>query len=287
MLNDSGQVIGVVSSRVEESQGRQVSGIGLAIPINRAIEGLQAQFVPALGQTVLELTTNPSRPRSTSKRPRKPLTQRTPGCRPRQPWSSRSNGNGRKQRHTPGAWKQLALLTCRHQPRSPTPTPHPSTYCRDWEDMVLAWIHQGNNYHRNSIFAYQAAYSNGRIRHSQSLPPEHEQLTLADADKLCVTGFPKGRIYNSNLGRHEEIFGTGRGELLPGTYKYWSSNDDDRVEAGGPVLYGGNFVNNIGERLGPDVSCGLVINKDEANESWVDMITDNLSSSRSSLTTAG
>ena len=81
--------------------------------------------------------------------------------------------------------------------------------------MVLAWIHQGNNYHGNSIFAYQAAYSNGRIRHSQSLPPEHEQLTIADADKLCITGFPKGRIYNSNLGRHEEIFGTGRGELLP------------------------------------------------------------------------
>ena len=57
------------------------------------------------------------------------------------------------------------------------------------------------------------------------------------------------------------------GSCCPGTYKYWSSNDDDRVEAGGPVLYGGNFVNNIGERLGPDVSCGLVINKDEANES--------------------
>ena len=154
----------------------------------------------------------------------------------------------------------------------PTPTPHSSTYCRDWEDMVLAWIHQGNNYHGSSIFAYQAAYSDGRIRHSQSLPPEHEQLTLADADKLCITGFPKGRVYNSNLSRHWEIIGIGRGELLPGTYKYWSSNGDDRVEPGGPVLYGGNFVNNVGETVGPDVSCGLVVNRDEANESWVDMI---------------
>ena len=40
MLNESGQAIGVVFSRVEESQGRQVSGIGFAIPINQALEGL-------------------------------------------------------------------------------------------------------------------------------------------------------------------------------------------------------------------------------------------------------
>ena len=240
----------------------QVSGIGLAIPINRAIEGLQAQFVPALGQTVLASTKIPIPPTFDLQATKEAIDAANARLQTKTAVEQQID---RERQEAEASARSVEATRVANLPTStpvptptreptptplPTPTPHPSTYCRDWEDMVLAWIHQGNNYHGNSIFAYQAAYSNGRIRHGQSLPPEHEQLTLADADKLCITGFPKGRVYNSNLNRGE-IIGTGRGELLPGTYKYWSSNGDDRVEAGGPVLYGGNFVNKYWRKAWP------------------------------------
>ena len=46
MLDQFGNVIGVVVSRVEESDGRDISGIGFAIPINELKADLGGQVTP-------------------------------------------------------------------------------------------------------------------------------------------------------------------------------------------------------------------------------------------------
>jgi hypothetical protein len=94
-------------------------------------------------------------------------------------------------------------------------TPHPSTYCREWEALVLEWVRDGNVYDRLSL----------RLATDSSVP-DHPNLTASLADDLCITDFP--------WGRHGTMFtqlkvGTGEGQLLPGTYRYRSKTGDDRV----------------------------------------------------------
>ncbi len=112
MLDPFGNVIGVVVSRIEEAGGRDITGIGFAIPINEVKEDLGSQVVsstptptPTFGPTP---TPTPS-----------PTPTATPTPEPTP---------------TPTA----------------TPTPHPATYCREWEALVLEWIRQGNVYYAHS-----------------------------------------------------------------------------------------------------------------------------------------
>ena len=97
----------------------------------------------------------------------------------------------------------------------PTATPHPSTYCREWEALVLEWVRDGNVYDRLSL----------RLATDSSVP-DHPNLTASLADDLCITDFPWGRHGTVWLGLK---VGTGEGQLLPGTYRYRSKTGDDRV----------------------------------------------------------
>ena len=102
---------------------------------------------------------------------------------------------------------------------TPTPlpmaTPHPSTYCREWEALVLEWVRDGNLYDEWSL----------RLATDSSVP-DHPNLTARLADDLCITDFPLGR---HGTGSYELKVGTGEGQLLPGTYRYRSKTGDDRV----------------------------------------------------------
>ena len=97
----------------------------------------------------------------------------------------------------------------------PTATPHPSTYCREWEALVLEWVRDGNVYDRLSL----------RLATDSSVP-DHPNLTVSLADDLYITDFPWGR---HGTVWYELKVGTGEGQLLPGTYRYRSKTGDDRV----------------------------------------------------------
>ena len=103
----------------------------------------------------------------------------------------------------------------------PTATPHPSTYCSEWEAMVLAWISEGNVYSRFDDV------------------PSHPNISTRQASRDCILAFPHGRLYGLHNSGRSTIgldwmkgirVGSGQGELLPGTYKYRAKSGDDRVE---------------------------------------------------------
>ncbi len=110
MLSGSGNVVGVVTARVEDDQGRSVVGIGFAIPINEVIRFL-GDRVPPVDSTPLPTST--------------PMPTATP---------------------TPSPTPTFTPTPLPTSTPTPTPTPHPVTYCREWEALVLEWIKQGNNF---------------------------------------------------------------------------------------------------------------------------------------------
>ena len=240
LLNMFGEAIGVVTSRVDStSGGRAVAGISFAIPINEVKSGVGRQVSPS-GQALPTPTPTPfSTIGPTPDVPATRATLQTIDAQRRQVEQATRTAIEAQQeaeRYAASleATRIAELPTATPVPTptpeptptpTPTPTPHPSTYCEEWEAMVLEWIKQGNNANVNR-------YSNW-LRDDV---PDHPQLSSRVAGDHCLTRFPIG-IYPDPGGIGNPIkVGFGAGELLPGTYEYRQENGNKRVEAHGCAI---------------------------------------------------
>ena len=207
MLDASGDVIGVVVSRIEEIDGRDISGIGFAIPINEVI--LDADLAieptptptptPTPGPTPTPTNTPPPTNTPTPTATPTPIPTPTPTLTPT-PTPTPTATPTPEPTPTPTPTPTL----------TPTPTPHPRTFCQEWEVLVLDWIKQGNRY-----------------GHPYQDEPDHPRLSAEDGNEYCLTSFPTGVLYNS--GTTVGFVGYGERQLLPGLYEYRRPGDN-RVE---------------------------------------------------------
>ena len=230
MLDQFGNVIGVITSRVDTSEsGRPVTGIGFAIPINDAISGSSAPVSPSgsilptptpfptiapppdLGATKTALDAIDAERRAIeSQRQLEAQATHT---------ALEAAQEAERYAASLEATRIAELPTPTPQPTPtpmPTPTPSSSSYCREWETMVLDWIYEGNNY--RSPWGSLAANV-----------PNHPQLSADLADDICIPAFPDGVLWTTHHHSESQTVGTGWGELLPGTYKYRAGTGDDRV----------------------------------------------------------
>ena len=222
MLDQFGNVIGIVVSRVEESGGRDVTGIGFAIPVNE----MRRDLGDALTQGAVLPTPTPFPTMGpTPDIPAAVATLEAVDAQKRlEAQATRTAVEAEQEiarvRASLEATRIAELPTPTPEPTptpTPTPTPHPSTYCAEWEALVLDWIYEGNVYGGRNLQA-----------------PDHPNLTAKQADRLCITAFPLGRL-RIWVGPGawslvwEATVGTGEGQLLPGTYKYYDDNGNERV----------------------------------------------------------
>ena len=243
LLDMFGQVIGVVVSRVEEdSAGRPISGIGFAIPINEVKTELGGQVSPA-GPVLPTPTPFPTIGPTPDIDATKAAIEAVDAFRRESDQATRTAVEAQATAEayaasleatrvaglptpTPTATPTATPLPTATPTATPTPTPepsptptatatpHPATYCSEWEALVLEWIKQGNNY---PLFDLSSV-------------PDHPQLSAEQGHELCLTLFPKG-ISPQFLSRTTWI-GHGSWELLPGLYEYRRPGDN-RVEGRG------------------------------------------------------
>ena len=267
LLDQSGNVIGVITSRAEaDESGRLIAGIGFAVPINPVKETLNLQ--PP--QVLKEIATPTPIPTSTPL----PMIAPTPDLeatkaaidavaehRRAVELATRTaiEAQAEAERYAAGveATRIAEIPTATPEPTptptpvpepTPTPTPHPSVYCREWEALVLDWVKQGNNYGRHS-----------------GLVPVHPKLPHHVADRVCITDFPDGRLFNANqyAGIRGLFVGPGNHELLPGTYQY-EANGDNRVN---------NRPRSLAKAAGhPEAGCLFRVNQGEPNETIIPMV---------------
>ena len=247
MLDQLGNVIGVIVSRVEESGGRDIAGIGFAIPINEVTTDLGGQVAP--GAALPTPTPRPTIvPTIDLEATKTALEAEDAFLRTKEAAEARAERDRQEAERYAASLEATRIAnrptptptptptpepTPTPVPPTPTPTPHPSTYCPEWEAMVLDWIREGNVYDSDSI--------------NSQLVPNHPRLPTERAHGMCITAFPLGEL------QWYADVGTGPGKLLPGTYKYQASSrrdGDDRVN----------------ER-----DCRLTVNADTTDESTINL----------------
>ena len=254
LLNMFGQVIGVVVSRVEEdSAGRPISGIGFAIPINEVKTELGGQVSPAgpvlptptpfptIGPTPdLEATKTAIEAIDAFRRESEQATRtavEAQATAEQYAASLEATRIAELPTPTPTATPTATPLPTATPTATPTPTPeptptptatatpHPATFCTEWEALVLEWIKQGNDY------ALQRTYRLGSYEYGPNPDvPDHPQISAEDGHRYCLTSFPRGVLYNSFREAYDGVqIGYGEDELLPGLYEYRRLGDN-RVE---------------------------------------------------------
>ena len=265
LLDRYGNAIGVVTSRIDESQGRSVSGIGFAIPINEVQRRPRAQVTIAPPQLTPPGRPTIAPPQLATAAPEqvtlvpsaKPVDTPLPTIPPtfdldatkaaidaeiaiaqtkvaREMEIERQQQEAEAYARSAAATAQALIPTPTPVPTPtptptptpmptptpeptqtplPTPTPHPGTYCKAWEGMVLDWIKQGNHYHLSNPYV-----------------PTHDAISRDDAEQYCIKQFPDGRLFPLSAYSYITV-GTGKGQLLPGLYKYHSmKTQDGRVD---------------------------------------------------------
>ena len=212
VLDQFGNVVGVIVSRLEESGGRNITGIGFAIPINEVKVDLGVQVAP--GRVLATPTPTPRPPIA----PTIDLASTKAALDDENFFMQTKEATeyqieqDQQEAERYAASLEATRIANRPTPTPtplPTPTPHPSTYCREWEALVLEWIEKGNNYH------YQTS-------------PVHPKLSMSQASDFCIIAFPLGRIRWTTT---PLTVGIDEGQLLPGTYQYLAPSGDDRVNA--------------------------------------------------------
>ena len=218
MLDQFGNVIGVVVSRIEGSGGRDIIGVGFAIPINEVKADLGGQ-VSESGEVLATPTPFPTIEPTPDVGEARATLEAVDAQKRLEEQATRTAVEAEQ-----AAAQYAASLEATRVAEIPTPTPeptatptptatpHPSTYCQEWEALVLAWVRAGN------------VYTSWEL--AERPPPDHPNLTAKQAATFCITDFPSGRFQSGPI----EV-GTGEGQLLPGTYRYQSSNGDDRVDS--------------------------------------------------------
>ena len=243
MLDPFGNVVGVIVSRVDESGGQDISGIGFAIPVNEIKTDLGGQVAPgdvlptptafpAIGPTPDVEATRAAIEAIDAQRRLEEQATRTAIEAQEETDRFAASLEATRVAELPTATPTplptatptptptpLPTATPTPEPTPtplPTPTPHPRIHCLEWEAMVLDWIKQGHTYSRQ----YQTGPGN---------PPDHPQLSAKQAAGLCLTNFPTGVLYEMHLNDRTRSIGDGPGELLPGLYEY-RRQGDKRVE---------------------------------------------------------
>ena len=188
LVDTNGRVIGVNTSRVVETpSGRQVTNVGFAVAAT------EIGRLPTLSGSL---------PESPAPTPG-PLTATPPPTRTPEPTV------------TPAP-------TFTPEPTA-TPLPHPATFCREWEDLVNAWVREGNRYWRWSD-RYQGFNPpfGGWYGYGGDLGiPELPRLSAEQGHEYCLTDFPLA-VLPAGIGTAVFV-GEGKQLLLPGTYEYrWS-----------------------------------------------------------------
>ena len=224
MLDSQGRVIGIVVAQVvEDSSGNAVSGIGFAIPANL----IRGDSQPALVSTPTVFPTIEPPPNIVATRE---AIEAADEFRRRVAEATQTAVEAREEARRYAmeleATRIAELPTRTPEPTRtplPTATPHPATHCDEWESMILDWVREGHSFYERWGEAV-----------TDEDPPEMETLSTKDAIAFCNTEFPIGRVYV--MGNWDSVpIGTGREELLPGTYRYrWEGGTN--VEGGCKVI---------------------------------------------------
>ena len=169
LLDMFGQVVGVVVSRIESIDGgRAVSGIGFAIPINAVKSGLGEQVSPG-GRVLATPTPFPAIGPTPDLEATKTAIEAIDAFRRESEQATRTAIEAQATAEayaasleatrvadlptpTPTATPTATPLPTATPTATPTPTPepsptptatatpHPATYCSEWEALVLEWI---------------------------------------------------------------------------------------------------------------------------------------------------
>ena len=230
MLDQFGNVIGVVVSRVEEAGGRDISGIGFAIPINEVTADLGGQVSPGEAlPTPLPTARSTLVPPVDLEATKTALAEEDAFLQTKEAAEYQAEQD-RLEAERFAASLEATRIANRPTPTPtliptpvptptpeptptplPTPTPHPQVYCQEWEAMVQDWVREGNAYARGG-----------------TLVPDHPMLSADQAHDLCIVAFPLGMLTPSSWYRAPTV-GTGEGHLLPGTYQYQTPDGGERV----------------------------------------------------------
>ena len=243
MLDQFGNVVGVIVSRVDESGGQDIAGIGFAIPVNEVKADLGGEVAP--GDVLPTPTSFPTIGPTPDVEATRTAIEAVDAQRRLEEQATRTAIEAQEEAERFAASLEATRIANRPTPTAtplptptplptatptptptptpeptptplPTPTQHPRIYCPEWEVMVLEWIKQGHTYSRQ----YQTGPGE---------PPDHPQLSAKRAAGLCLTNFPTGILYEMNLNDRTRSIGDGPGELLPGLYEY-RRQGDKRVE---------------------------------------------------------
>ena len=189
LVDTNGRVIGVNTSRVVETpSGRQVTNVGFAVAAT------EIGRLPTLSGSL---------PESPAPTPG-PLTATPPPTRTPEPTV------------TPAP-------TFTPEPTA-TPLPHPASFCREWEDLVNAWIREGNRYWRWSDYyrGFDSPFGGWYVYAYDLGIPELPRLSAEQGHEYCLTDFPLA-VLPAGSGIMRVFVGEGKQLLLPGTYEYrWS-----------------------------------------------------------------
>ena len=263
LLDMFGQVIGVVVSRVVQDNGRSISGIGFAIPINEVKTELGGQVSPGVVLPTPTPTPFPTIGPPPDIEATKAAIETIDAFRRASDQATRTAAEAQATAEayaqsleatrvagitpTPTATSEPTPTATPIPAPTPTPTPHPRTYCQEWETLVLEWIKQGN------------AYPDSIYDDDNNYVPDHPQLSAERGRRLCLTAFPLGILDSNKIYNHFGVkIGDDGGssiddyfnrELLPGLYEYRRAGDN-RVEGS---------------------SCRLVLNDGQDNETEVQM----------------
>ena len=250
MLDQFGNVIGVIVSRVEESGGRDISGIGFAIPINEVRADLGAEVSPGQALPTPTPTPRPTiAPTFDLDATKTAIDAEEAFLRTKEATEYQIEQERQEAERYAASLEATRIAnrptptpepTPTPPPPTPTPTPHPATFCQEWEAMVLEWIKQGN-------YFWGGQWWERGMRSTHDVP-DHPQLSAVIALDHCAIDFPTG-ILSKGSGA---VVGDGENQLMPGTYEYRHQGyeDDNRVKGH---------------------NCLLRLNRGEDNEQSVEM----------------
>ncbi len=231
LLDIFGKVCGVVVSRLETSDsGRPIAGIGFAIPIN-AVKANLGGAVSSEGHVLPTPTAFPTIEPTRDLGATRTAIEAVDAQRRLESQATRTAIEAQQEAEQYAASLEATRVaqlptatpaptptpepTPTPVPPTPTPTPHPRTYCDEWEAMVLDWIRSGN------IYSSRHGVRNPSV-------PDHPQLSADQAQHICIIAFPLGQL-ESYHSAYRVVVGTDAGQLLPGTYKYWTRDGGHRV----------------------------------------------------------
>ena len=256
LLNQYGNVIGVIKSRIDESQGRPVVGIGFAIPINNVAISASVQSTPPTQSPLLPTLVPPTQPQLSPMLvpTARPVDTPFPTIPPtfdlaatkaaidarmafaqtkvaREREIERQKQEAEAYARSAGATAVAQIPTATPRPTStptpiPTATPIPPTYTPlptptpHPQVYCEAWEKMMREWIKQEGQFYFYAHP-----HLPTLPG----ISNEDASAYCIIAFPVGRLMRNGsmekyIGRTATwggvTVGTGAGQLLPGTYEY-------------------------------------------------------------------